>query len=362
MPRDLLNLFDYQERAREVMPGSVWDMVYHGAGDEVTTRRIRPAFDSVLIRPKMLRDVSNRDLSTTVLGQKISFPVMPAPPGQHQYGHPDGELATARAAAAVGTVMVLSHFSNYSLEEVAAAGNGPRWFQLYVFPDREFTRDSIKRAEDAGYSAIVLTVSAPSGPQEAYTAREVERRNGFVYPTMMQGNLMVTQSDGTTALMNKMARFDNSINWSILDWIRSVTSLPIVVKGISTTEDASLCVENGAAGVVVSNHAARLFDGPLTTIEALPEVVDAVAGRCEVYLDGGVRRGIDVLKCLAIGARAVLVGKPLFYALAVDGENGVKDILQMLQRELDFAMAMSGVRTISDIDRSLVTWPELTHF
>lgn len=361
MSRELLNLFDYEARAQELMPKTVWDMVHHGAFDAVTTRRTRPAFESILLRPKMLRNVANRDTATTVLGQTISFPVMPAPPGQHQYAHPDGELATARAAAGVGTVMVLSHFSNYSLEEVAQASDGPRWFQLYVYPDREYTRDCIQRAEAAGYSAIALTVSVPSGPQ-AVLAREVETRNHFPYPDMPQGNLMKKGSDGVPRLLPILADFDPSLTWSTLDWIRSVTSLPTVVKGLMSPHDARLAVDNGAAGVIVSNHAARLFDGAITTIEALPAIVDAVEERCEVYLDGGIWRGIDVLKALALGARACLIGKPLFYALAVDGENGVRHIFEILKNELDFAMAMCGVRTIADIDRSLVTRPELRAF
>ncbi len=355
MPRELLNLFDYEARACEIMPKSVLDMVQRGAVDEVTTRRIRPAFDSILLRPRMLRNVANRELSTTVLGQKISFPVMSASPGRHQYADPDGELATVRAAAAVGTVMVRSHFSDYSLEEMAEAAKGPRWFQLYVYPDREFTKECIQRAEAAGYSAIVLTFGAPSGAQ-------ADTRNNFVDPEMTPGNLVQRNPDGRLRPVPALADVDLSMTWSILEWIRAVTSLPIVVKGIMSPHDARLAVENGAAGVIVSNHAARPFDGPITTIEALPYVVDAVGGRCEVYLDGGVRRGIDVLKALALGARACLIGTPLFYALAVDGENGMRHIFEILKNELDLAMAMCGARTIDDIDPSLVTRPELAAF
>ena len=284
MPRELLNLFDYEARACEIMPKSVLDMVQRGAVDEVTTRRIRPAFDSILLRPRMLRNVANRELSTTVLGQKISFPVMSASPGRHQYADPDGELATVRAAAAVGTVMVRSHFSDYSLEEMAEAAKGPRWFQLYVYPDREFTKECIQRAEAAGYSAIVLTFGAPSGAQ-------ADTRNNFVDPEMTPGNLVQRNPDGRLRPVPALADVDLSMTWSILEWIRAVTSLPIVVKGIMSPHDARLAVENGAAGVIVSNHAARPFDGPITTIEALPYVVDAVGGRCEVYLDGGVCGG-----------------------------------------------------------------------
>ena len=354
MPGQLLNLFDYEARACEIMPKPVLDMVRHGSFDEVTARRIRPAFDSVLLRPRMLRNVMNRELSTTVLGQKISFPVMSASPGRGQYADPDGEFATARAAAAVGTVMVRSHFSKHGLEDMAESANGPRWFQLYVYPDRELTKECIQRAEAAGYSAVVLTVGAPPAQEDT--------RNNLVDLEVTPENPVRRNPDGGLRPVPELADFDPSITWSILEWIRAVTSLPIVVKGVMSPHDARLAVENGALGVMVSNPAARPFDGPITAIEALSYVVDAVGGRCEVYLDGGVRRGIDVLKALALGARACLIGTPLCYALAVDGEKGVRHIFEILKNELDLAMAMCGTRTIDDIDRSLVTRPELGAF
>ena len=362
MPRELLNLFDYEARAREILPQAIFERIDGGAFDEVTFRRTRPAFESILLRPRMLRNVGDRDTSTTILGQRIGLPVLSAPPGQHQYAHPDGELATARAAAAVNTIMILSHFSNYSLEEVAAVCQGPKWFQLYVFPDRAYTKTCIQRAEAAGYSAIMVTVDVPVRRRLLGRSidKEIDARNKVQAPLMRQGNLMRQEADGVYRLMPEP--FDPSLTWSILDWLRSVTPLSIIVKGILTAEDAKLCVEHGADGLVVSNHAARLFDGAITAIEALPEVVDTVAGRCEVLMDGGIRRGIDVLKALALGAKAVMIGRPLFYGLAANGENGVRHTFDILRNELDFAMAMCGIRTLDQIDRSLVTWPELMPF
>ena len=367
MPRELLSLFDYEARAREILPKAVFQMLDGGAFDGVTFRRTRPAFESVLLRPKMLRNVGDRDTSTRVLGHKVSLPVMPDPAGSHQTVHPDGELATARAAAAAGTIMVLSHSSNFSMEEVAAVGGGLRWFQLYLYPDREFIRECIQRAESAGYSAIVITVDYPGSSYQPRDrtrwgefGKEINARNRFQPPVGTQGNRMRLERDGVRRLITEA--YSPSNTWDTIGWVRSITSLPIVIKGILTGEDGRLCVEHGAHGVVVSNHGARLFDGTLTSIEALPEVVDAVEGRCEVLVDGGFRRGIDVLKALALGAKAVLIGRPIFYGLAVDGEQGVRDTFEILRRELDFAMVMSGVKTVNQIDRSLVTWPELTPF
>ena len=356
MPRELLNLFDYEERAKDVMPRAVWDRIHGGAFDQVTELRARPAFESILLRPKMLRGVGNRDTSTTILGQKVNLPVMPASPGHHQYGHSDGELNTARGAHAAGTIMTLSHFSNYSMEEVAKECD-KRWFQLYVFPDREFTRHSIQRAEDAGYQAIMVTVDVPvRGPR----GKEIDAKNRYHHPKMVQGNLNWVDTDGNPTQMG--SGFDPSITWDIVDWIRSITKLPVVVKGILAAEDGRIAAECGVDGVVVSNHGARIVDGMLTSIEALPEVVEAANGRYEVYLDGHVRRGIDVLKALALGARACLIGKPLFFGMAVSGAEGVADTFEILRKELDFAMAMCGIQQIDDIGPDLVMRPALTPF
>ena len=368
MTRELLNLFDYEARARDVLPKARFQAIDGGAFDGVTFRRTRPAFKSILLRPKMMRDVGSRDTGTTLLGQRISVPVLAAPEGGHRSIHPDGELATARATAAAGTIMIVSHFANYSMEEVASECDAPLWFQLYAFPDREYTRECIQRAEAAGYLAIAVSVDYPGDgyrdtrPQGDFGdfAKEISVRNNFRPPPMAQGNAMRLEPDGVRRPITQ--RYDPALTWADIDWIRSITSLPILLKGILTAEDAVLSVEHGAAGVIVSNHGARLVDGMITSIEALPEVVDAVDGRCEVLIDGGFRRGIDVLKALALGAKAVCIGRPMYFGLAVDGENGVRQAFEILRKELDFAMLMCGVSTVDQIDRSLVTWPELTRF
>ena len=359
MPRDLLNLFDYQERAKEIMPRAVWERVYGGAFDEITERRARPAYESILLRPKMLRNVANRDTSTTVLGHKISLPVMTAAPSSHlRYGHPDGEQATCRGAHAAGTLMILSHASNKSLEDVAAVADGPIWAQIYVYEDMEYTRESIQRAEDAGYSAIVLTVSAVA---PGIGAKEKDRRGKYNIASAAHGSEMRLDPDGVWR-RTVPGPFNASIDWSIIDWVRGITDLPVVIKGLLSPLDGEECVKNGAVGLVVSNHGARLVDGMMTSIEALPAMVDAVDGQAEVYIDSGIRRGIDVLKAVALGARACLIGKPLFFALAVNGAEGIRHNFEILQKELDFAMAMCGARTIDDIDRSMVTRPMMVPF
>ena len=334
MNREPLNLFDYEARAREIVPRTAWDELAGGAGREAAAGRVRPAFDSILLRPRMLRGVAGRQTSTTVLGRRIDLPVMAAAPAPHPGARPGDGLATARAAAAAGTVMVLGHGSQAGVDDIAGEAAAPCWFRLRVHADRGIVAERVRRAEAAGCAAMVLSASAP-----AVRAAEARTRNG--------------RGRGPGP-----ADIDPSVTWSILDWLRSATSLPIVVEGIASPRDAGLAVENGAAGIIVSHRAAPLCDGAIAAVEALPGVVDAVGGRCEVYLQGGVRRGIDVLKALALGARACLVGGPLFCALAVGGESGARRIFEILKDELDFAMAMCGVRTIDDIDRDLVTRPE----
>ena len=357
MPRELLNLIDYESRAREVMPKGTFQMIDGGAWDEVTFRRTKAAYDSILMRPRMLQNVGERDTSTTVLGHRISLPIMTASPGLHTWVHPEGELATARAAAAAGTILIISHGSGPTLEEVAAVCEGPHWFQFYMLTDRELTKELVQRAENAGFSAIAVSVDVPVLRVEV---KEPDARNKYTPPYREQGSYMWTGPDGVR--VQRERSFDPAATWPIIDWLRSITSLPIIIKGVLTAEDARLCVEYGADGLVVSNHAAHIVDGMITAIEGLPEVVDAVDGRCEVLIDGGLRRGIDVFKALALGAKAALIGRPLYYALAVNGAEGVRHTFEILRNELDHAMVMCGVRSVAEIDRSLVTWPKLEYF
>jgi len=340
-----VNLFEYESLASQRLPKPEYDFIAGGATDEITVRRTRTVFNSIMLRPRMLTDISQPDLSTTVLGQRIDFPVMAAPAGSHGRAHSEGELATARAAASVGTLMFLSSGSSHVLEDVAKASDGPKWFQQYFYRDREMTLDFALRAQEAGFTALGITVDSIGG-----TKRERNIRNSYVgKPSPNYAKQGITRQEQMGGLMDKAA------TWADFEWLMSRTPLPVVVKGIMTAEDARLCVEHGAKALVVSNHGGRQLDTTLASIEALPEIVDAVEDRLEVYLDGGIRRGTDVLKALALGARALLVGRPLFWGLAVDGEQGVRGVLQMLRDELDGAMGMCGRSTIASIDRSVIT-------
>ena len=352
------SLVDLEAWAKQQMPHDLWDFVAGGSADEITLSRNRTAFDAISINPRFLVDVSRRDLTTTVLGETISFPVMIAPAGGQRQVHPDGERATARAAGDAGTLMALPTSSGYGIEEVAEAATGPLWFQLYHFND-EVTEILVTRAKAAGYKAICLTVDTPSP-----SPKERDVRNRFVsIPELHWGSLrdrpdlIALRDVGVPDAADWNPSDFTGLTWSRLDWLRSLTGLPLVVKGIRTTEDAALCAEHGVDGIVVSNHGGRQVDSTRATIETLPAIAETVGDRIEVYLYPGVRRGVDVLKALALGARAVLVGRPLFWGLAVDGEAGVRQMLEILRVELDRAMAYCGYTSVAQIDASLATLP-----
>ncbi len=350
-----INLHDYEALARERLDPAVWDTYAQGSEDEVTLRANRSAYAAVRLRPRILVDVRCCNIATTVLGTPVRLPVLIAPTSVQQLAHPEGEQATARAARAAGTVLVASTLSSYSLEDIAAAAPGSLlWFQLYIYSGPDFTRQLLRRVENAGYRAIVLTVDAP-----AIGNRERDRHNGFSLPESLRfGNFVGSshQEEGSSAAtITWQTRGEREmLTWEVIPWLRSLTCLPLVLKGVLTAEDAARAVEAGVDGLIVSNHGGRQLDGVVPTIAALPEVVEAVDGRCEVYLDGGIRRGADILKALALGARAVLIGRPVFWGLAVNGEAGVFDILRILARELTLAMQLAGRPTLASIDRSLV--------
>ena len=357
MPLDPLSLYDFEARAKQAIPHNIWDFIAGGVQDQITTRRNREALEALCLRPRFLRDVSHRDLTTTVLGRRISFPVMIAPAGGQVFVHPEAELATARAAGDAGTIMSLSTTSAYTIEEVAQVSSGPLWFQLYPLEKKLITM-LVRRAEEANYAAILVTVDAPLP-----SPKEIDVRNEFRRPsTSEMGNLR--QESVASGLLPET---DPTGFWQLppkipltfghLEWLRSLTSLPLVIKGIRTAEDARLCVENGVDGILVSNHGGRQMDATLSSIEALPEIVEAVGGRAEVYMDSGVRRGSDVLKALALGAQAVFIGRPLFWGLALDGEEGVRQVLEILRKELDLAMGYCGVTAVDQIDETMVALP-----
>lgn len=327
-----INIHDYEILARERLSPGAWAYYSSGAGDEVTLREERAAFERLRLLPRVLRGVTSADLRTTVLGAPVEMPVLVAPTAQRALAHPEGELPAARAAGEAGTLMALSTVVSRSLEEVAGVAAGPLWFQLYVYQGaRELAERLVRRAERAGYHAIVLTVDAPR-----FGRKERELRPGTDLPP----DLRLAHFEGEPDVLRYLE--PEALSWEDVAWLRSVSGLPVVIKGILHPEDAALAVESGAAGVVVSTHGGRQLDGVPASIEALPAVVEAVGGRAEVYLDGGVRRGTDVLKALALGARAVFVGRPVLWGLAVDGAAGVRRVLELLREELDLAMVLAG--------------------
>ncbi|MGE5732020.1 MAG: alpha-hydroxy acid oxidase [Gemmatimonas sp.] len=356
---DILNLDSLEPLARERLDPKLFDYIAGGAADEWTLGENRAAWSRIQILPRMLRGVTDRSLSTTVLGTPASLPVLVPPMAFHGICHAEAETATARATAAEGTIFCASTVSNCSLEAIAAAsGEGPRWFQLYVYRDRAITRGLVERAAAAGYSALCLTVDTPLAGH-----RERDKRNTLRMPAHLElGNFPSSHADqnrvgsghGSALAQYIAAEWDPALTWADVEWLRSISPMPIVVKGILAPQDATLAIEHGAAAVIVSNHGGRQLDGVPAGATMLPAIVDAVAGRGEVLVDGGIRRGTDVFKALAVGARAVLVGRPVLWGLTLDGAEGVRAVIKHLRAELDLAMALAGCANIGDITREAV--------
>jgi 4-hydroxymandelate oxidase len=353
-----VTLAQLQAQAAQKLRPEVWDFIDGGSGDELTLRANRSAFDRIELRPRVLVDVTQCDLSTQVLGTPVQMPILVAPLAFQRLVHPEGELASARAARACGTLSVAATLATVTLEETAVASGGAAWFQLYVFRDRAVTEALVARAAAAGYRALVVTVDAPR-----LGARDRDRRNGFTLPAdLLPANLprkvageLGQATPGRSALgQHADNQFERALTWKDLEWLRLHSKLPLILKGVLSPEDARLAAEHGADGVVVSNHGGRQLDGAQASIDALPEVVEAVGGRIEVFLDGGIRRGTDVLKAVAAGARAVLVGRPVLWGLAVEGEAGVRQVLELLRQELELAMVLAGCSSLSKLDATFL--------
>ena len=356
----VVSLADFEPLARAAMDPAAWDYVAGGAWDEVTLADNEAAWRRRRFRPRVLVDVSRVDPSTTLLGRPSAIPVAIAPMAVHGLAHPDGEVETARGAAAAGVPFILSTTSSRSIEEVATgAPGGTRWFQLYVQDDPAVTRSLVERAEDTGYGAIVLTVDLP-----VLGYRDRDRRSRFVMPPL--GNFSeAPASHGRAGRADRAGRPDlgapqrpqdralgDGLTWSDLATIRGWSSLPLVLKGIMTAEDARLAVDQGVDGLIVSNHGARQLDRVPASLDVLAEVVAAVDDRAEVWVDGGVRRGLDIALARALGAQGVLVGRPVFWALAAGGAAGVERVIAILREEFELALALLGTPTPADITRA----------
>jgi isopentenyl diphosphate isomerase/L-lactate dehydrogenase-like FMN-dependent dehydrogenase len=334
-----INVWDYERLAEEKLDANAHAYFAGGAGDEVTLRENVGAFERRKLRPRVLVDVRTVSAATTVLGTEVALPVLIAPLALQRMAHPDGELATARAAARAGTIMCLSTAATVRPAEVAAASpDAARWFQVYVFGDRSLTEELIAEAVANGFSALVFTVDVPY-----LGRRERDIRVDFKIPEHL------TPVGDIFGL-----GFDAGVSWRDLEWLAGY-GRPVVVKGILTAEDARLACEHGAAAVVVSNHGGRQLDGVPAALDVVEEVVEAVDGRAEVLLDGGVRRGTDVLKALALGARAVLIGRAMIWGLAAAGEEGVTDVLRLLREEVELGLALLGCPSPAHVTRAHVT-------
>lgn len=347
-----LNVWDYERLAEEKLDEGSFGYFAGGAGDEHAVRGNVEAFDRWRLRPRVLVDVGEVSAATSVLGTDISMPIIAAPVAFQRMAHPEGEVAVARAAAAVGTIMCLSSLATSSPADVAgAASKGARWFQLYWHPDRGVTKSMLEAAREAGFAAVVLTVDLPVlGP------RERDLRTGFalhadyrmeVYASALGDFGLVTPS-----VIGQLV--DPTLTWRDLEWLHEHAALPVVAKGILTAEDAVLAAEHGCDAVVVSNHGGRQLDRAVASLDALPEVAEAVGDRVEILVDGGVRRGTDVAIALALGARAVLVGRPVIWGLAARGADGAQHVFELLRDELLIALALLGCPTPGAVGRSHV--------
>lgn len=375
------NLDDFRQGAKKRLPRVVFDYIDGGSDDETTLQRNRDGFAGYQLMPRVLRNVENIDLSTRVLGQDIDLPVIMAPTGQTRMFHHLGEKAVARAAARAGTIYSLSSVASTSIEDTALTSEGPKWFQIYVWRDREIIKEFMTRCRESKYQALCLTVDLP-----VHGNRERDLHNRMTYPIRLRPKTVVdilghpgwlyryltsskielanvtgsavaksTEGDG---LMEYIAKqFDPSVDWDAAAWMIEQWDGPFLIKGILNPEDAKRAVEIGASGIILSNHGGRQLDTTPSPIEMLPEIVQAVSGRAEIILDGGVRRGTDVIKALALGATAVMMGRPYLYALAAGGEAGVDRMFELLRQEISRDMSLLGCTKISDLNPEFIRIP-----
>jgi lactate 2-monooxygenase len=353
---------DWEQRARAILPDGPFDYICGGSGAEETLAANRTAFQRWAIVPRMLRDVSDRTLSITLFDQHLDTPILLAPIGMQGIAHPEGELATARAAAAYGVPFIVSTVSTYSLEQIAETmGDAPRWFQLYWSNDREVSASMVRRAEAAGYSAIVLTVDTimlgwkRRDFRNGYSPlKEGKGLANYINDPVFCSRLPVVNEESAVQEILRNI-YHPALSWEDIRFLRQQTRLPILLKGILHPEDAKLAVEHGVDGLIVSNHGGRQLDGAISSLDALPPIVEAVGGRIPLLLDSGIRTGADIIKALALGANAVLIGRPFLYGLAVAGEKGVARVIDTLISELDVSLALSGSKSVSDLNRGILT-------
>jgi 4-hydroxymandelate oxidase len=345
-PEDLdefLNLLDFEKKAEGLMSKMAYEYVASGAADENTLKWNREAFDRIKMQTHVLNDVSKIDTKVSVLGQDLAYPILIAPSAFHKIMHPEGEMATARGAGMASTTYVVSSFTTTPIEEIAKVATQPLWFQLYLVHDKSFVKDLIQKVEAQGIKALCVTVDTP-----VTGARNRQERIKFKLPAELNAPYMVSIS----AIPGQPLQL--SVTWKDIEWLKSIAKIPILLKGILNPDDAEQAVKAGVSGIIVSNHGARNLDTVPATIEVLPYIIQRVSKKIPVLVDGGVRRGTDVVKAIALGANAVLIGRPICYGLACGGAEGVAKVLDLLQKELRLAMALTGSASIAGIDRSFI--------
>jgi 4-hydroxymandelate oxidase len=335
---EIINLFDFEKMAEGKMTKMAYEYVASGAADEFTVRWNRQALDEIKLNPNVLNDVSKLDTTVTLFGHQLAYPILIAPTAFHKIMHPEGELATAKGAGKAKAIYVVSSFTTTPLEEITKVASEPLWFQLYVRDDKEFTKSIVQKAEALGCRALCVTIDTPvSG------ARNRQARVNFKLPDGINAPYV----NGT--LTQKMP-----ITWKEMEWLISFSKVPVLLKGILNPDDAKKAIDIGASGIIVSNHSGRNLDTVPATIEVLPRIVERVNKQIPILMDGGIRRGTDVLKAIALGANAVLVGKPICFGLASGGAEGVTKTLEILRAEFELAMALTGRATIASIDKALI--------
>lgn len=344
--QEIINLFDFEKAAQGSMSKMAYEFVASGAADEFTVKWNREALDKIKIQTNVLNDVTKLDTKVSLFGTELAYPILIAPTAFHKLMHPEGEIATARGAGAASAVYCVSSFTTTPIEEIAKVATQPLWFQLYVVDDRTFVKDLVQKVEAQGCRALCITVDTPvSG------SRDRQQKAKFKLPEDLKPPYMI---DTAFASKGQALTFKKPLTWKDIEWFKSITKLPVLLKGILNPEDAEKAIQSGASGIIVSNHSGRNLDTVPATIEVLPYIAQKVNKRIPVLMDGGIRRGTDVLKAIALGANAVLVGKPICFGLACGGAEGVTKVLTILRKELEFAMALSGRTSIASIDSSLI--------
>ena len=351
-----LNVWDFKGIAEKRLPYSSWSQIRGAAADELTFRWNRESFDRIRLRPDVLVDHTGLDTRTSLFGQEMPFPILICPTGASRNCHPDAEVATARGAGMAGATMAISSNASKTVEEIAAVATSPLWFQVYMLRDRSFLRDQVQRVEDAGCKALCLVLDSPiQGPRNR--ARRASQTgtpsSGGSGRPNLQGQRLAEQLEHPRLHRYK----DPSATWKDLNWLCSIARVPVLMKGVLDHQNAEQGIQEGVGGIIVSNHGGRNLDTAPATVDALPEIVDRVDGRVPVLIDGGIRRGTDVLKALALGAKAVMIGRAYLYGLAANGPEGVSRVLEILQTELEMAMVLTGRPTIASIDRSVLWSP-----